>query len=75
MPKFFVYKTKAFIVRKALTSRLETNLLFILDLIGFVSEYATVGLLVSVGKHAFTKGSCIIWTSLMSSKPVLRKEI
>ena len=38
-------------------------------------EYATVGLLVSVGKHAFANGSCIIWTSLMSSKPVLRKEI
>ena len=47
--------------RKALTSRLKTNLLKlnIFDLIGFVSEYTTVGSsnLISIGKPAFADGS------------------
>ena len=60
----FVYKRQlhfrmVLTLGKTLTSRLETSLLKlnILNLIGFVSYYATVGSsnLTSVGKHDFTE--------------------
>ena len=65
----FLYKTRDctvtcqndIVLKKALPSRLETNLskLNILDLTEFVSEYTTVGSsnLISVGWHAFTDES------------------
>lgn len=65
--------------RKTLTSILETHLLKwnILDLIGFVSEYRTVGSpnLILVGKNAFTNGSSKILCTLMNSTRLFRKDI
>ena len=57
--------------KMALTSRLDTNSLKlnILDMIGFVSEYAKVlpSNLTSVGKHDLTNGSWKIWGKSISS--------
>ena len=57
----------------AITSRLDRNFLNlnILDMIGFVSEYAKVlsSNLISVGKHDLTNGSWKVWGKLISSTP------
>ena len=62
MSVIFVYKTRAYlqngiVLRKSVTSRLERNLLKlnVLDLIGFVSKYTTVGSsnFIWIGKDAF----------------------
>ena len=74
MSVIFVYKTRAclqngIVLRKSVTSRLERNLLKlnVLDLIGFVSKYTTVGSsnFISIGKDAFPDRSWKIWGTVM----------